>query len=318
MLVSLVIILALLSDAVLGEPKRWHPLVGFGRLANWVEHKVNLPQYAPTPLARYLGLTAWFLVVVPIVAVITYLEKINAVYFNDAEVSSVVISVIVVTIAIGAKSLTEHAKAVEVALVKRDLTLARKRIAMMVSRDTTESDEKAITKATVESVLENGSDAIFAALFWFAVLGAPGVVLYRLSNTLDAMWGYHTDRYHYFGWAAARIDDVLNWLPARLTAISYSLAGSTRTALRCWSTQAKNWNGINPGVVMASGAGALKIKLGGVASYHGVLVPRPELGDGNEAEVKDISRATRLVRHSIFIWVIAIVIIDFVMKSDLI
>lgn len=315
--VSLVIILALLSDAVLGEPKRWHPLVGFGKLADWIEHKINRQQYASRPLARYLGLIAWVLVVIPLVAVIICLENVNAVYFTDSVAGSVFIGVICLTIAIGAKSLTEHAKAVEVALINRDIPLARLRIAMMVSRDTTESDEKAITKATVESVLENGSDAIFAALFWFAVLGAPGVVLYRLSNTLDAMWGYHTDRYHYFGWAAARIDDVLNWLPARITAISYSLAGNTRTALRCWSMQAKNWHGINPGVVMASGAGALNIKLGGAAIYHDVLVPRPELGDGNEVEVKDISRANRLVRRSIFIWVIAIIMIDFVMKSVL-
>ena len=128
----------------------------------------------------------------------------------------------------------QHARAVSRALKKQDIVEAREKIAMIVSRNTSDSDEVAINKATIESVLENGSDAIFAAIFWFIVLGAPGVVLYRLVNTLDAMWGYRTKRFNHFGWAAARMDDVLNWIPARLTALSYAVAGSLGNALLCW------------------------------------------------------------------------------------
>jgi adenosylcobinamide-phosphate synthase len=223
----------------------------------------------------------------------------------------VLVAIIFLTTAIGTKSLIQHASAVESALSKNNIDLARQRIAMIVSRDTAKSDENAINRATIESVLENGSDAIFAAIFWFVVLGVPGVVLYRLANTLDAMWGYRTKRFYYFGWASARIDDVMNWLPARLTAMSYALAGNTRAALRCWFTQARHWHGINPGVVMASGAGALEVKLGGKALYHEQEIERPDLGLGNIAETKDIKRAIQIVQRSILIWVACIVMINY-------
>ena len=208
MSVSVVVIIALLIDAIFGEPRRWHPLVGFGQLASWIEQKFNNQTFDSSLWLKLLGLIAWLIVVVPFVAFIVFLEHLNLPYQVEL---NVFIGIVCLSFAVGANSLVQHARAVKNALNKNDLGLARERISMMVSRDTSRSDETAINRATIESVLENGNDAIFAALFWFFVLGAPGVVLYRLANTLDAMWGYRTPRYRHFGWAAARLDDVLNW-----------------------------------------------------------------------------------------------------------
>jgi adenosylcobinamide-phosphate synthase len=189
------------------------------------------------------------------------------------------------------------------ALRSGDLEQARQLVSYLVSRKTSELDETAVARAATESVLENGSDAVFAALFWFAVAGAPGVVLYRLSNTLDAMWGYRTPRYERFGWAAARIDDALNLIPARLTALTYAALGDTASAWRCWRTQARHWDSPNAGPVMAAGAGALRVRLGGAAPYHGVWETRPLLGEGEAPSADSIRRALGLVKRGVAVWV---------------
>ncbi len=307
MLTSIIIISALLIDAVVGEPQRWHPLVGFGNIASWLEKRLN-KQFGKNRLLSYLsGVLAWGLLIAPFVVIVWFIEHLQ----TPLPQLEMILGILCLTLALGTKSLMQHARAVSSALKKQDIVEAREKIAMIVSRDTSDSNEVAINKATIESVLENGSDAIFAAIFWYILLGAPGVILYRLANTLDAMWGYRTERFNYFGWAAARIDDALNWGPARLTALSYAIAGSLVTALLCWKKQAKSWHGINPGVVMASGAGALKISLGGPATYHGQNIVRPELGCDKEPQVADIDRAIKLVYKSIIIWVVIIVIGDY-------
>jgi len=302
MLLTFSVLIALMIDLIVGEPRRWHPLVGFGNAANGLEKKLNFTAGNSPFLSRLRGLIAWALLVLPVVILLWLLEKAASIQVE------VILGIVCLAFALGAKSLVQHAKAVSHALKEGDMILARQRVAMIVSRDTSSSDEKAINVATVESVLENGSDAIFAAIFWFVVLGAPGVVLYRLSNTLDAMWGYRTERFNSFGWAAARIDDGLNWLPARLTALSYALVGNITAALSSWRTQASLWHGVNPGVVMATGAGALNVRLGGAARYHGEEVARPVLGCGGDPQVADIDRAVQLVNKSIIIWLLVIVL----------
>src|SRR5260364_273875 len=122
---------------------------------------------------------------------------------------------------------------------------ARRLTAHIVSRETSRTGETEIARAAVESTLENGNDAIFGALFWFALEGGPGALAFRLVNTLDAMWGYYTPQFFHFGWAAAKIDDLANYVPARLTALSYALCGDAQTALRCWRTQAREWRSPN-------------------------------------------------------------------------
>ena len=292
LLPPLVIAAALLLDRLLGEPRRFHPLVGFGHYAAWLERRLNRN-------GRVAGGIALLLAVTPVVVVVTLLPS---------GWPEMVAEVLLLYLAVGARSLVEHGEAVARALDEGALPRARERVGRMVSRDTREADAPAVARAAVESVLENGNDALFGALFWYLVAGAPGVVLYRLVNTLDAMWGYRSARFARFGWAAARLDDLLNYLPARLAAATYALLGRP-AAWRCWRRQARAWEGLNPGVVMAAGAGALGVRLGGRACYHGVWRERPELGEGRCPEADDIRRASTLVQRAALVWLTATVVV---------
>ena len=290
---ALVIACALLLDKLLGEPRRWHPLVGFGNFATLIEQRLNIISRSGMS-QRMFGVLAWLIALSPWLIIVFPLWQ--------HDVLRPFVSVLVLYLALGMQSLDEHASRIQQALQAGDLALARQRTGDIVSRDTAAMQPEDVARAGVESVLENGNDAVFAALFWFAVAGAPGVLLYRLSNTLDAMWGYRTPRYFYFGWTAARLDDVLNFVPARLTALTYALLGHTRLALRCWQQQAGAWDSPNAGPVMASGAGSLNVKLGGAASYHGSTEERPALGTEQAPQAADITRAMTLVRNGAWLW----------------
>lgn len=282
-------------DTLLGEPRRNHPLVTFGRLADRLEQHFNGPEGRGW---RSHGVTAWCMAVLPLTAAAWLLSLLPGVGWW--------VEVVLLYLALGLRSLGEHLIPVANALRNRDLAAARKRVGFIVSRDTRELDEQGVARAATESALENGSDAVFAALFWFAIAGAPGVVLYRLSNTLDAMWGYRNSRFERFGWAAARIDDVLNYIPARLVALTYALLGRTGDALRCWRRQAPLWDSPNAGPVMAAGAGALGVTLGGPATYHGAVHVRPSLGVGAAPMPRDIERALDLVWGGVGIWLLVL------------
>ncbi|QZX81722.1 adenosylcobinamide-phosphate synthase CbiB [Metapseudomonas otitidis] len=296
MSLGLTTLVALLLDALFGEPRRGHPLVLFGRWAERLERRFN-----PGGRGwRSHGVSAWLLAVLPPTAVVWLLADIPGLGW--------VVSVLALYAAVGLRSLNEHAEPVAQALEQGDLARARERVGYMVSRDTRELDDSAVARAATESVLENGSDAVFAALFWFAVAGAPGVVLYRLANTLDAMWGYRNARFERFGWAAARIDDLLNYIPARLVALTYAVLGKTALALQCWRQQAPLWDSPNAGPVMAAGAGALGVQLGGPAIYHGELHERPHLGEGEPACAADIQRGMDLVRQGVMLWVAVLIV----------
>lgn len=285
-------------DRWLGEPRSAHPLVGFGTLAVRIEARLNTGRRG-----RLAGLLAWALAVLPPFLISTWLTA--ALPFTAA----CAVHVILLWFALGARSLSDHIAPIARALAQRNLPEARKLTSRIVSRETAHADEAALSRAAVESALENGNDAIFGALFWFAIAGGPGALAFRLANTLDAMWGYRTPRYLRFGWAAARIDDVLNWIPARLTAASYALLGDTRAAWRCWREQAPRWDSPNAGPVMAAGAGSLNVLIGGAAMYHGAIEQRPVLGVGQPASANHIVAALHLVQRTVTLWLAVLIVL---------
>ncbi|MFU2486604.1 adenosylcobinamide-phosphate synthase CbiB [Thauera sp. WH-1] len=282
---------SVLADRLLGEARRFHPLVGFGHWAAAIEAVVRRHVGAQ----RAAGALAWALAVLPWVGLALWLRTVHPWAHWPVDIA-------LLYFALGGRSLAEHAEAIAAPLEAGDLAQARSRVGWIVSRDTAALDATGVAAAGTESVLENGNDAVFGALFWFIVGGGAGALLFRLANTLDASWGYRTPRYLRFGWAAARIDDLLNLLPARLTALTYALLGRTRRALACWRSQAAAWDSPNAGPVMAAGAGALGVALGGPAIYHGRLEQRPPLGEGRAADAASIRAALGLVRHGVLLW----------------
>jgi adenosylcobinamide-phosphate synthase len=296
--IALLMVVGVLLDLWWGEVRRWHPLVGFGNWAIALERRLNKGDHC---FAR--GVLAWMLAVLPLTALAALLVWAIALPLAQAAVH-----VLMLYFCLGMRSLRDHNLPIADALARHDLPNARRLTSYIVSRDTTSASEVELTKASAESLLENGNDAVFGTLFWFIVAGGPGAVLFRMANTLDAMWGYRTPRFLQFGCTAARIDDALNYIPARMTALSYVLLApglhGKRRAWQCWRAQAPTWDSPNAGPVMSSGAGALGVQLGGAAIYHGKLEHRPTLGDGPPAVGADINRTWQLVARTTALWLI--------------
>ncbi|GAC1375043.1 MAG: cobalamin biosynthesis protein [Acidimicrobiales bacterium] len=201
-------------------------------------------------------------------------------------------------LAIAGRSLREAAAAVAVPLRAGDLDAARGRLPSLVGRDPTGLDAKEVTRAVVESLAENTVDAVVAPAVWAAVGGARGALAYRAVNTMDAMVGYRSERYERYGWASARLDDLANWIPARVTALLVMVvrpgaAGAGGKAVR---TQAPSHPSPTSGVAEAAFAAALGIRLGGTNVYAGRTQIRPALGSGPTPDIDDIVRATDLSR----------------------
>lgn len=199
-LFSLTILLAmgLLLDMLLGEVKRWHPLVGFGKLATCLENWFNRGRFK-----RVSGMCAWIIPIIPIVIISQTLISHSNIYYQS------LIHITLLYFCVGLRSLYEHTHPIQLALLDGNLPQARQLTAYIVSRDTQQASTDELSKAAVESLLENGNDAVFGTIFWFMVAGGSGALLFRLANTLDAMWGYRNFRFNDFGYAAAKIDDVL-------------------------------------------------------------------------------------------------------------
>ena len=305
---SAVLLCALLVDRGIGEVKRYHPLVGFGFMANGLERWLNPPCISGRIWWSYgKGIFAWFLIALPLpVALHCVYSEWGAKWPLFLRLG---VDTVIVYFALGLQSLKQHGLQVYRPLQKGDLATARHFTGYLVSRDTAALTPSSMARATVESMLENGHDAVIATLFWFVIGGAPAVVLHRLANTLDAMWGYKTPRYYYFGWAAARSDDALGFLSAKVCALLYACQGHFWRAMMNAFQQSQKYKSHNGGWVMAAGATTLNIKLGGRSIYEGKKVLSPLLGQGACVTVADIPSSLKLVRRASALFIIAILII---------
>ena len=302
-----ILIVSLCVDRLLGEPARFHPLVGFGYWANFIEKSCCLVSILSP---KQQGICAWCLSVLPFVFVCYFILN------QLLDISLwlwIVFNIAIVYLTLGGKSLVLHAANIYKPLLQGDIEQARYHVSRIVSRNTERMTEDEIVSSTIESVLENGNDAVFAPMIWFILLGAPGALLFRLANTLDAMWGYKTEKYLLFGWCSAKTDDVLGWLPARITAVFYAIQGNIRQAFYCWKHQAKFCQSPNGGIVMTTGAGSLDIIIGGPTYYHGVLHNKKPMGIGKRATSEAIYRANRLVTRGSFalsyLWLFLVLVI---------
>lgn len=204
-------------------------------------------------------------------------------------------------VVLGGASLAREGTAIGRELDDGDLAAARRRLPNLCGRDPERLDQWGLSRAAVESVAENTSDAVVAPLVWGAVAGVPGLLGYRAINTLDAMIGNRSDRYRRFGWAAARLDDVVNLVPARLaaalaTACAPVVGGSATAAWRVWRRDAAAHPSPNAGQVEAAFAGALEVRLGGRIRYPHGVEDRPVLGDGRTPDAGHVTRAVELSR----------------------
>jgi adenosylcobinamide-phosphate synthase len=275
-------------DAVAGDPRRAHPVALYGRAVSALERRC----YAPT---RERGVA--FVAVAagaPLFAGILA-DRLTRRY----PLARAAVVALATWTALGGTTLRREAAVMAAALERNDLTAARERLSHLCARDPAGLGRQELSRATVESVAENTSDAVVAPLFWGAVAGLPGLLAYRAVNTLDAMVGYRSSRYAAFGWAAARLDDVANWVPARLTAALTVLAapvvgGEPSAAWRAWQRDGGAHPSPNAGPCEAAAAGALGVRLGGANAYHGAVELRPALGRGPVPDVVDIRRAATL------------------------
>ncbi len=298
------IVFGFVLDLLLGDPVWFpHPVRIIGKFITALE---NILRGA---FAELLGLKAGGVVLTTATVVVTYgvargsLEAVR-IY---APVLYLVFSAVLIYFALAMRSLACEAEGVYKALEGNDLELAKKRLAGIVGRDTHNMDEEEIIKATVETVAENTSDGVVAPLFYIFLGGPAGGMAYKAASTLDSMVGYKNEKYAEFGWASAKLDDILNWIPARLTGYLLPLAGAV------WGKDAKRGYEIlrrdkrkhespNAGYPEAAMAGTLGLRLGGRAIYGGRLVEKPYLGEADKAvERRDIKDAVRIMETTVFL-----------------
>lgn len=274
-----------LLDRLLGEPPaRWHPVIHFGTAMRRLEDHLYADRRINGTVFTAMGVGA---------AIGVGLGLRNALGRSAS-------TTIATAVCVAGRMLDIEARGVAELLERNDLTAARHALRSLVGRTTDELDAAEISRAVIESLAENCVDAVTGSLFWASVGGAPAVLAHRAVNTLDAMVGHRTTRYERFGWASARLDDLANFVPARLTATAVALArpGRARSIWRTVHRDAHRHPSPNGGVVEAAFAAALGVRLGGINRYADRTDHRGVLGDGPRPTTRAIDRAIHLRGHT--------------------
>jgi adenosylcobinamide-phosphate synthase len=284
------LLLGFAADGMFGDPRRGHPVAAFGRAATAAETLLYRDHKLP-------GVLHSALLSGGAIALGVAVERAG----RRRPVLQMLTTAAATWIVLGGASLAEQGTAIGAELDAGDVAAARRRLPSLCGRDPDALDQTGLARAAVESVAENTSDAVVAPLLWGAVAGIPSLLGYRAANTLDAMIGHRSPRYQRFGWAAARIDDLLNLAPARLAALLATVGapvvgGSAAGALRTWRRDASAHPSPNAGQVEAAFAGALEIRLGGRTSYPYGVEDRPVLGDGRTPDSGHVTRSVELSR----------------------
>lgn len=295
------ILVALLIDAIIGDPDwLWrrlpHPVVLFGKLVGGLERWLNKNADSPL-LAGVKGTEA-----LGILIAIAGLIGMGIDWLANQSLAGAAVQTIFVAILLAQQSLYVHVKRVAIALKSSNLEDGRKAVSMIVGRDPAQLDRSGISRASIESMSENLSDGVVAPAFWFIIAGMPGLLIYKAVNTADSMIGHRSEQYLYFGKAAARVDDLLNLIPARLTGLLLALAapltkGRITKSLAGMIREAKWHRSPNAGWPEAATAHALNVALGGPRRYGNEQVDAPFFNEaGNkDASQRDIMRGLRLM-----------------------
>ncbi|WP_096436824.1 adenosylcobinamide-phosphate synthase CbiB [Alteribacter populi] len=311
-LAVIIIVAAIVVDLIIGDP-RWlpHPVVQIGRFISFIEKRLN---NRGNRKAKGVALTA---IVIVSVFFMTYTVVFLAYQLHP--IVGIWIEVYFISTTIAIKGLRSAALHVYIPLVDGDLQQARVNLSMIVGRDTKALAESEVVRGTVETVAENTVDGITAPLFWAIIGGAPLAMVYRAINTLDSMVGYKNERFSQFGWASARLDDVVNWLPARVTAVSiwvssFFFRGGHSSAWKVTWRDARKHPSPNSGWPEAMVAGLIGVQLGGVNFYHGVKSERATMGDPLRKLVSQDIKKAILYMHGgwLFFLLTGVVILLFI------
>lgn len=299
----LILLLAIILDMVVGDPdwlwrKFPHPVVGFGKVISILDQRLNRIR-DNRQMRKKLGILA--LVIMLLLALVAGLILVGLT--GQLGIIGFAIEIVIVAVLIAQKSMSDHISAVIEPLSKGDIEGARTAVSMIVGRQTAEMETSDVARSSIESLAENFSDGVVAPIFWYAILGLPGIFMYKMLNTADSMIGHKTVEHEDFGWASAKLDDVANWLPARISAVLIAFAAlislgvqSFKKAIWTVLNNASLHRSPNAGWPETAMAGALGIVLSGPRTYNGKITHEPYLNPTGRLKLThlDLEAASKL------------------------